>query len=42
MSMPVDQLWAYLFTSDDDGLTTRWQVYFDIDAARRELGIDPD
>ena len=40
--IPVDQLWAYVFTGDEEGQVIRWQAFFDADAARRDLGIDSD
>jgi ketosteroid isomerase-like protein len=37
--MPVDQLWAYVFTGDEEGQTIRWQAFLDAEEAKRELGI---
>ncbi len=38
--MPVDHEWAYEFEARD-GQVIRWKAYWDADAAREQLGIDP-
>jgi hypothetical protein len=37
--MPVDQLWAYVFTANEEGQMVRWQAFLDAEAVRRDLGI---